>query len=64
MTKAPTPTDKYKSNVTTQKRYKNFDYTTISDRLRTVSSGNSSHQTGVVKPVYGIQTFPLTAKAV
>ena len=43
---------------------KNFDYTTIADRLRTVSWGNDSHPTGVVKPVYGIPTFPLTAKAV
>ena len=46
------------SNVTTQKRHqKNFDYTTIADRLRTVSCGNDCHQTGVVKPVYGIPTF-------
>ena len=43
---------------------KNFDYTTIADRLRTVSWGNDSHPTGVVKPVYGIPTFQLTAKAV
>ena len=43
---------------------KNFDYTTIADRLRTVSWGNDSHPAGVVKPVYGIPTFPLTAKAV
>ena len=43
---------------------KNFDYTTIADRLRTVSLGNDSHPSGVVKPVYGIPTFPLTAKAV
>ena len=41
---------------------KNFDYTTITDRLRTVSWGNDSHRTGVVKPIYGIQTFPPTAK--
>ena len=33
---------------------KNFDFTTISDQLRTVSWGNDSHPTGVVKPVYGI----------
>ena len=43
---------------------KNFDNTTIVSRLRTVSSGNDSHTTGVVKPVYGIPTFPLTATAV
>ena len=43
---------------------KNFDYLTIAGRLRTVSRGNDSHPTGVVKPVYGIPTFPLTEKAV
>ena len=43
---------------------KNFDYTTIADRLRTVSGSNSSHPTGVVKPVYERSTFPLTATAV
>ena len=42
----------------------NFDYPTIADRLRMVSWGNDSHPTGVVKPVYGIPTFPLTTKAV
>ena len=55
MTKAPTPTEKYKSNATTQKRHQNFDNTTIADRLRTVSWGNESHQTGVDKLVYGSQ---------
>ena len=49
--------------MTTQKRHQNFDYTIV-DRLRTVSWGNDSHQTGVVKQVYGIPTFPLTANAV
>ena len=43
---------------------KSFDYTTIADRLRTVSWSNSSHPTGVVKPVYERSTFPLTATAV
>ena len=43
---------------------KNFDYTTVADRLRTVSWNNSSHQTGVVKPVYERSTFSLTATAV
>ena len=32
----------------------NLDYTTIADRLRTVSWGNDSHPTGLVKPVFGI----------
>ena len=43
---------------------KNFDYTTIADRLKMVSWGNDSNPTGVIKPVYGIPTFPLTTKAV
>ena len=43
---------------------KNVDYTTIADRLRTVSWSNSSQTTGVVKPVYERSTFPLTATAV
>ena len=37
---------------------------TFADRLKTISWGNDSHPTGVFKPVYGIPTFPLTAKAV
>ena len=41
----------------------NLDYTTIVDRLRTVSWSNGSYPTGVVKPVYGIPTLSLTAKA-
>ena len=39
---------------------KKFDYTTIADRLRTFSWGNDSHPTGVVSPVNGILTLPLT----
>ena len=34
-----------------KKRHQNFHYTTIADWLRTVSWSNSSHPTGVVKPV-------------
>ena len=47
-----------------QKHHKTFDYTTIAERLRTVNSANDNHQTGVVKPMYGIPTFPLTTTAV
>ena len=50
--------------MTTQRRHQNFDYTTIADWLRKVSWSNDSHPTGVVKPVYRIPTFPLTAEAV
>ena len=65
MTKPPTPTEKFKKQRdNTKNAIKNFDYTTNAVRLRTVSWGNDSHPTGVVKPVYGIPTFPLTAKAV
>ena len=62
MTKAPKATEKIqKQRDNTKTPPKKFDYTTIADRLRTVSWGNDSHPTGVVKPVYGIPTFPLTA---
>ena len=64
MTKPLHPQTNTKSNVTTQKRHQNFDYKTIADPLRTVSWGINSHPTGVEKPVHGIATFPLTAKAV
>ena len=65
MTEALTPTEKSKKQRdSTKNATKNFDYTTIADRLRTVSWGNDSHPASVVKPVYGIPTFPLTAKAV
>ena len=47
MTKDPSPTENSKSNVTTQKSNQNFDNTTITDRLRTVSWSNNSHPTGV-----------------
>ena len=50
--------------VTRQHKHatKNFDKTTITDRLRTVSWSNNIHSTGMVKPVKGIPTFTLTAK--
>ena len=38
--------------------------TSITQRLWTVSWSNNSHPTGVVKPVYGYPTFPLTTTAV
>ena len=57
-------TQRKKIKLTTQKRHQNVDYTTIAILCSTVSWGNDSHQTGVVKPVNGIPTFPLTAKTV
>ena len=64
MTKDLTRTENSKTKVTTQKCLQNFDYTTIADRIWTVSWSNERHQTGLVQPVYGIQAFPLTTKAV
>ena len=52
MTKALTPTEKYKK----QRDNANFDYTKIADRLRTVSWGDDSHPTGVVYSVYESST--------
>ena len=51
-TNTPAPTEKSKKQRDNIKNAtKNFDYTTIADRLRTVSWSNNSHPTGVVKPV-------------
>ena len=53
MTKAPTPTEKSKKQRdNTKNANKNLDYTTIADRLTTVSWGNDSYPIGVVKPVF------------
>ena len=60
MTKAP----KFNNQLTTQKHHQNFDYTTTADRLSTVGWSNNSHPTGMVKPVYGYPTLPLTTTAV
>ena len=63
MTKTPTSSEKSKKqrdNTTTLPK----TYTTIADRPRTVSSSSDNHPTGVVEPVDGIPTLPLTAKAV
>ena len=52
MTNARTPTEKSKKQHDNIKNAtKNFDYTTIADQLRMVSWSNSSHSTGVAKPV-------------
>ena len=58
------PQKTLKSKATTQKRHLNIDYTTIAKRLRAVSWGDDSNPIGVVKPVCGIPSFPLTTKAV
>ena len=64
MTKAPTTTENSKKQNDNTKRHQKFD-NTIADQLRAFSWSNiDSNPTGVVKPVYGITTFPLTTKAV
>ena len=62
--KKPIPTENSKTNGQHKNTIKNFDYTTIAGRLRTVRWRNNSHPTCVVKPVYGYPTFSLTANAV
>ena len=42
-----------RAKETTQKATKNFDYTAVRDRLRTVSWSNYSHPYGVVKRFTG-----------
>ena len=64
MSKAPALRKIQKATWQHKNVTKNFNYTTITDRLRTVSWGNDIHPTDVVKPVCWIPTFPLTAKAV
>ena len=65
MTKAPAPTEKSKKQRdNTKNATKKIDYTTIADRLRTVSWRYNSHQTGEVKPVFARSTFPVTATTV
>ena len=47
MTKSPIPSEN-KSQEKTPRRHVNFDYTTIVNRLKTVSWSKYRHQTGVV----------------
>ena len=63
MTKNPITSENL--NVETTKTHdQKDDYTTIADRLRTVNSSDCFHSNGVVKPIYGISNFTLTAKDV
>ena len=62
MTKPPIPTENLKTKGQHTHATKNFDFTTIADPGWSV--GVTSHPTGVVKPLYGYPTFPLTTKAV
>ena len=64
MTKAPTPTEKSKKQSDNTKTPPKTSITQRKQTDRTDSSGNDSHRTGAVKPVYRIPTFQLTATAV
>ena len=58
------PSENKKDKRTHKDATKTFDYTTIEDRLKTISSSNCCHPTGLVEFVYQISTFPFTAKDV
>ena len=63
--KSPLPTgNQKKESCNTKNAMKNFDYTTIADRQRTVIWSSDILLTGVVKPVNGITTLPLAANDV
>ena len=62
--KSPTHRQIQKATWQLKNATKYFDYITITDRLNAVNWGNDSHPTSVVKPINGIQTFPVTAKAI
>ena len=53
-----------KSQETTQDATKIFDINTIANRVKPVSWCYYCHPNGVVKPVNGIGTFPLTSRVV
>ena len=59
MTKTTTPKEKSKKQ---RDNTKNATKTSITQRLWT-DLGRSVEASGVVKPIYRIPTFPLTAKA-
>ena len=58
MTKALTPTENFQHNNATN----NFNYTTIANRLGTVSWSNNIRPTGVVNRFTGYQPFRLLQK--
>ena len=62
MTETPTATEKSNKQRYNTKTPPKTSF--AQPLLRTVSWSNDNHPTGVVKPVYGIPTFLLTAKAV
>ena len=60
MTKAPTPTEKSKKERdNTKNAIKNFDYTTIADRHRTVSWSKNSQHSGEMHIIYVLRSVNL-----
>ena len=61
MTKAP----KFNNQLTTQKHHQKLRlHNNCGPTFSMVGWSNNSHPTGVVKPVYGYPTLPLTTTAV
>ena len=58
--KVPTVTETDKKQRDITKTPPTFDYTTIADRLRTISWSNDSQPTGVVEPAKGVLNLPPT----
>ena len=63
MTKSPTPEMSKGQGDNTNNVTKEFDYTAVAGRLRTVSWSSYGHPTGVVDLVYG-PNLPTPATAV
>ena len=59
-----TPKRKKRIGDIKDRRYKAFDYTVISNRLRTVSWNDNSYPTSVVTQKLKAQRFPLPATVV
>ena len=60
--KSPTPTEKSRKQSDNTKTAPKLRLPNDGDRLGAVTWSNGSYPTNVVKSVYGIQTFLLTAK--
>ena len=62
--KCPCTNTQIQQRDNTKSATKHFDYTTISNWLRTVNKSNESHPSCVDKPFYGIPIVQITAKDV
>ena len=63
MTESSTPTERSKKQRDNTKRHQICDFTTIADRLRTVSLSSDRHPTGVVNRFTGSQPSKLTPQS-